>query len=117
MKKFLFLIFLIFLISCSRRTIVKNFDFSEWRRDSCGCLHIRENLSDTLIKYKDFFLDLDTAQVFKYLGQPNHKYQSDYLFYVTPGPECLKGDSSGIGISLIVNNKGRIKYITKVLLD
>lgn len=116
MKKVIYLVCFLLVLSCSQK-IPSTINFQEWRNDSCGFLHNRESISDSIVKYKSFFITMDTAQLFQYLGKPNDCYNDMYLYYVSPGPKCDSRDSSGVAIDITINKRGKVKQLYKVLLD
>lgn len=121
MKKKLLVIFIAFsLINCQKLPLKSKINFQDWRNDSCGCLNKRSQIVDTLLKYRKDFYKMDTIKFIELLGDSNNKKNKNkrfLLYYITPGPCCNFGDSSGIGMIVEYNRKGKVKYINKVMYD
>lgn len=118
MKNPIYFFCFLLTISCSRNFPVPGtINFQEWRNDSCGFQQSRERISDSIVKYKSFFMSMDTAKLFLFLGHANHIYKGSYTYYVTPGPRCDVRDSSYVAIDIAINRKGKVISIYKVLVE
>lgn len=118
MKKTLLVILITFsFVYCHKLPLESRINFQVWRDDSCGCLNERNQIADTIIKYRKDFYNMDTLKLVELLGEPNYKYNKSLLYYITPGPCCNLGDSSGIGLIVDYSRAGKIKYINKIMYD
>ena len=94
MKKLLILFLAFSAISgCTKPAELGDFDVDKWKSDPNGCLGIRAEMIEDILKIKPNLLGLYQKKIIKALGQPEseelyERSQTYYFYYIDPSDKC-----------------------------
>lgn len=109
--KYIWILDLLFLLSCSNRAIITNpiqingFDSKKWKQDSLSCKNKRPNLAKILIENKDRLIKLKKAQILDLLGKPNGDKYKTFGYFIESGTQCRnigKNDHTDVQTKLLL---------------
>ena len=99
--KILVVVFMLIGMNACQQTKlhIPEFDAKGWKLDPYGCKNHRLKLVKKLISKKRYLLNRDDAEIVEFLGKPERtelytKNQKFYFYYISPGANCEKGDST-----------------------
>lgn len=104
--------------ACSNNKLLTGFDSEKWGSDPHGCLGLRKELADGLMKRKDELLGLNANEIKSLLGKPDRielykRSQKFLVYYIEPDETCAEHKKKDIveNITIRFDALGRAREI------
>ena len=118
MSRYLLIILLFIVASCTPSITIEGFDKQTWINDKDGCLGNRKALVEVLIENKPTLLGKDQDQIKGLLGKPDmheiyRRSQRFYIYSIDPAAGCENhiADKKGANLTLRYNALGKVHEV------